>query len=64
MELIKLLSLFVALGALTWLVYEVIASDDVLGLGRDTSGAMRKAGLVFLIAVVVNIVAGRLQRKK
>ncbi len=64
MELIKLLSMFVALGALSWVGYEVIASDDIWGVGREAPETLRKAGLVFLIAVMVNIVAGRLQRKK
>lgn len=64
MELVKLVSMFVALGAVIWMGYEVIATSPEYGVpGREAPGAFRKAGLVFLFAVLANIVAGRLQRR-
>ncbi|NNE87839.1 MAG: hypothetical protein HKN27_07160 [Silicimonas sp.] len=64
MEGIKIISLLVALGALFWAGMSFISGSPEFGnTSFDVSGNVGTAGLVFAIAVVVNIIAGRLQKK-
>ena len=64
MEAIKVISLLVALGALFWMGMSAISGSPEFGnTSFDVFGNVRTAGIVFAIAVAVNILAGRLQKK-
>ena len=63
MEAIKVISMLVALGAIGWMGMAVlIGGDPVNSPDYDVRGALTRAGLVFAVAVAVNIVAGRLDK--
>jgi len=63
-EFLKVLSVIVALGAACWAGFVVLAGSPEVGApGYDTSGPLKVCGLVFLGAIVVNLIASRLTRK-
>ncbi|MDA8586449.1 hypothetical protein N9L47_09305 [Rhodobacteraceae bacterium] len=60
-ELIKLLAMLVALGAACWAGFAIIVSGPEFG-NADPSGALRSAGIVFLVAVTASILASRITK--
>lgn len=63
LELVKILSMLVAIGAVVWLGFSVIASAKEFGGTGEVSGPLRSSGIVFLVAVVINIIAGRVEKR-
>lgn len=65
MEGIKVISLLVALGALFWMGLSAISGSNEFGTPNyDVAGNVKSAGIVFVVAVAVTILAGRLQKKR
>ena len=63
-EFLKILSVIVALGAACWAGFVVLAASPEVGVpSYDTSRPLEICGLVFVIAIVVNLVASRLTKK-
>ena len=64
-ELIKVLSLLIGLGALTYMGFAVISGSAEFGNGaQDMSGTIKTSGLVFLVSAFIYGVSGRLQNRK
>ena len=62
LELVKIVSMLAAIGAVFWAGLAVISSAKEFGGSGDPSAALWKCGTIFIVAVAINILAGRLNR--
>lgn len=63
-EFLKVLSVIVALGAASWAGFLVLASSPEVGVpSYDISGPLKVCGLVFVVAIIVNLISSRMTRK-
>ena len=67
MEAVKVISMLVALGAVGWMGMVVLIGGNPVTMQEydyDVSGGLKGAGTVFVIAVAINILAGRLDKNR